>query len=157
MGADIYLKSIFDKNKAEIEPLFDAAVQRRANATTDTEREAAQQEVAKYYDALYAKGYFRDSYNSTSLFAMYGKSWWQLSYDDDGYLPIEEARRLLADLKIVGINEAVFHERFGGRAQNAIGSMSTAEWREYFEKKRAHLIALLEQSIELNEPLYCSV
>lgn len=148
MGADIYLKSIFDKNEAEIKPLLDAAVQRRDNATTDTEREAAQQEVAKYYDALYAKGYFRDSYNDTSLFWLYGKSWWQLNYDDGGYLPIEEARRLLADLKIVGINEAVFHERFGGRAP---------KWREYFEKKRAHLIALLEQSIELNEPLYCSV
>ena len=161
MGADIYLRSVSDKARATHEPLFHEAVERRNQAGKSGDKaaeEAAQAEVSEHYDAMYPDdGYFRDSYNKTSLFWMMDLSWGQFGgIDENGELPIEEAKKLRAQLADNDIDEAKFNKTFGGRVKTDTAS-STEEWREFFADKRNRLIALLDKSIELNEPLYCSV
>ena len=39
------------------------------------EAEAAQAEVAKYFDLMYSEGYFRDSYNVTNVLWRLGLTW----------------------------------------------------------------------------------
>lgn len=152
MGADIYLKSISDKAKAEHQPMFNAACRRREAATTEDERKAIQAEVERHYDAMYPDdGYFRDSYNRTSLFWLYGLSWWQSPIDSSGHLPIDEAKTLRDKLVTTEFPRSKIESEF----KNSDDPVDS--WVEMFTNKRTRLIALLDKSIELNEPLYCSV
>lgn len=80
MGADIYLNSVYKANHAIWQPLFNEAVEERdrLQALGDTaEAKEMQTLVEEYYDKMYERGYFRDSYNSTSLMWLLDMSWWQ--------------------------------------------------------------------------------
>lgn len=156
MGADIYLSSVHDKNKEKYQPLIDTAFAER------DKREYKSDEWKKYDEEgweLYAKMedgcYFRDSYNSSSLFWLFGLSWWAFEgYDDENNMKIEaakELRKTLVDGDIVALVRAKRdREKFypGDTEEDVV---------KYFTEKRDDLVALLDKSIELNEPLYCSV
>src|SRR5580698_2449823 len=77
MGADLYLEKIHHPRMKQYEPLFQAALGKRDSARPKSrEFRAAQREVGKYYDLMYAEGYFRDSYNVTNVLNRLGLSWW---------------------------------------------------------------------------------
>jgi hypothetical protein len=68
MGADLYIENIHYPLMRKYEPLFESAVRRRDSSPPKSkEAEAAQRDVTKYYDLMYSEGYFRDSYNATSV------------------------------------------------------------------------------------------
>jgi hypothetical protein len=77
MGADLYIEDIHIPLLKRYEPLFEAAVRRRDQCQPGSqEAAAAQAEVIKYYDLMFSAGYFRDSYNATSVLWRLGLSWW---------------------------------------------------------------------------------
>lgn len=166
MGADIYLRSVNDKARAEWEPRFKAAVAARDAKYRDKglpvpEGDPLQQAVEEAYDKMNGEGYFRDSYNSTSLFWLLDFSWWSFDgYDKTGHMPVPAMKRLLAAIENKPITDEMmqrWHVKNAGRAKIDDGENSVEAWKEMFVAKRERLMALLRQAIELNEPLYCSV
>jgi hypothetical protein len=125
------------------------------------EKEKAQEEVEKYYNLMYAKGYFRDSYNSTSLFWILGLSWWQDvgSFTKDGKLPIEKCKEILKKVKESKIPSSKKLKDHLQANYTTIddGENSPEKWRKYFIEKKKRLIKFMQKSIDLNEPLNCSV
>jgi hypothetical protein len=151
MGADLYIRSITDPAREKHTPPFNDAVKSRdviARKSGDNSQaiEAAQALVEKYYDAMYPDtGYFRDSYNNSSLFWVLGLSWWNDTgdlLDDDGNLSVDNARKLLAMVESAPLD-----------IPDGAGKKAEA----YFTEKRARFIAFLKRAIELNEPIYCSI
>jgi len=170
MGADIYLNSVHEKHTAKWRPIFDEAVRVRdtkfpkGSDPKAVEASAEQAAVEKAFEQLNAEGYFRDSYNCTSLFHLYDLSWWQSGYIDQETceMPVakmKELRDFLID-NPVEPRMAVWvtkqqADRFGPDFTK--DGNSPKDWEEMFVEKRANLIALLTQAIDLDEPLYCSV
>jgi hypothetical protein len=171
MGADIYLRSINKAAKAEWEPRFNAAVERRNRLDPGTaEHVAAQALVDEAYEGMYGAGYFRDSYNSTRLFGLLDLSWWRSIDDQQGkgwsinskgqmsIRSMRNLRRYLADRAPITATCLKSWERHNrGSATIDDGDNSLAKWAEMFERKRVNLIALLDQAVDLGEPLECSV
>lgn len=167
MGADIYLKSIYNEGREAKELLFKQAADKRDRldklyGRNDSRTVAAQKEVNETYEALFANGYFRDSYNSTSLFWLLGLSWWQLGdelLDEDRNLPIENAKVLLARLESTPVTDENFANWEKARREDGwkFEDNSPAEWRKSFEEKHADLCNLLRASIQYGEPLFWSV
>lgn len=76
MGADLYIEKIHQPLLEKYQPLFDEAVRQRDALPRDSkEAKAAQRKVTRYYDLMYSDGYFRDSYNVTSVLWRLGLSW----------------------------------------------------------------------------------
>jgi hypothetical protein len=160
MGADIYLKSVNSKCQKKNDRLFKSWALRRDQANEEGNKlEAArcQKKVSFYYDAMYAEGYFRDSYNGTSLFQRLGLSWWGLPINKKGLLPIAEMIKLRAKLEVATIPVVTKEELLKQGCSVDEGENSPTSWTKYFEGKKADLITLLDKGIELGEPLYCSV
>lgn len=187
MGADIYLNSIYERQNEKWRPIFEQAVKnrdkfcQRYGEMTDPKLKLQYDKLQAYvneaYEMMAEAGYFRDSYNDTSLFWMLGLSWAKLSdelLDEDYNLPIEAARRHLAVVETARdrfdplFAAWVERERQGkstarGDAYDLEGNNFTgedntvADWEAYFREKLDRWIALLKQSIELNEPLHWSV
>lgn len=106
MGADLYIQSISDKAREKYSPMFDAAVKRRNDAQkagNSKRAEAIQKEVEMYHDKMYPEeGYFRDSYNGTSLFRLLDQSWWQdlgPMLNKKGELSPTKAKKLLEQMR----------------------------------------------------------
>jgi hypothetical protein len=163
MGADIYLNSVHEPARKKAERNFDKWVKARDALPPGPEKEKAQEKVEHYYDAMYEHGYFRDSYNGSSLFWMLGLSWWGLSEelcDKEGNLSIENAKVLLDRLRNTSV-DALFPGWEAAKREEGWpfddDENSPEAWAQHFKDKKARFEALLEQSIELNEPLYWSV
>lgn len=86
MGADLYIPKIQNPLRKEHEPLFNEAVRKRdlmishgepRRGFTQADVDAAQALVNKHHNAMYSAGYFRDSYNSSSLLWVLDLSWWK--------------------------------------------------------------------------------
>jgi hypothetical protein len=160
MGADIYIESIYDKMQKKYRPLFAAAVKKRDAAKSKERQEAYQQEVAKYFDLINGdEGYFRDSYNATSLFAQLGLSWWRdvgaLLPKEGGHMSVSNMKKLLKmveskelpkpkDLKL----EYVKIDK---------GANSLENWHKMFAEKKVQFVAFLKRAIEMKEPIRCSI
>lgn len=168
MGADIYLKSVNERCMAEWKPKFEqAAAVRNAKYPQQgngPEYDALQAAVSEVYDGMYSEGYFRDSYNATSLFGVLGLSWWQSCGEgeliEDGYMQPAKCAELLKTLDATPVTPTLMRgwkSRNSGYATIDDGDNSVESWRQMFERKRETLMSLLKQAIELNEPLYCSV
>jgi hypothetical protein len=159
-NADIYLSSITDRARSMYQPLFDDAVKRRKLAKTEGMKAEWQAKVEKYCDAMHPEdGYFRDSYNATSVFQVMDLSWWELGdrlLDETDHLPIEQAKELLA---MIELRPIVYERVTTHYEQNKLheSKQSIDEWFKYFVAKREKFMALLRKSIELNEPLLWSI
>lgn len=174
MGADIYLKAVYDPHAEKVRPKIDRAIKARNKyigehsisfGNDDAKSKQLQAKVIALYDELHSVGYFRDSYNNTSLFWLLGLSWWQLSEelcDGDRNLPVDKARELLARLEAMPVTPEMV-EAWAARMREKGGVVfddednSVKGWGEMFAEKHKKFCALLRQSIELNEPLYWSV
>lgn len=160
MGADIYLNSVHDKNCKKYETQFNRAVQLRGQASSVVSHEQHQFMVDKYHNLMNSSdGYFRDSYNNSSLFWMYKMSWWDISEelcDNNSYLSIVNAKVLMH--RIIEIKHDHAMNAWLEQQHNKPSSTTTEwEWRTYFAKKREDILTLLRSSIRLNEPLVFSV
>jgi hypothetical protein len=152
MGADLYIESIFDKNKEKYEPLFQAAVQKRDAFPGRSEAaEETQSDVEKYYNLMYSEGYFRDSYNDSSLLWTLGLSWWvdvsNKYIDDEGYISVESARKLISLIEPLPFMK--FPEPVDGESEDDL--------RKYFTEKKEKFLTFLRTAVKLNEKIYASV
>lgn len=76
MGADLYLRDIYEENKKKWEPEFYKAIKERDALPNGAKKDEAQKRVNEAYNQMHASGYFRDSYNDSSLIWKYDLSWW---------------------------------------------------------------------------------
>jgi hypothetical protein len=78
MGANLYINPLHEKQRQQWEPKFEKAARERDRLKLGTpERELAQLTVEKFYDKMYERGYFRDSYNDPNLLWQFRLSWWE--------------------------------------------------------------------------------
>lgn len=184
MGADLFITSINDANEAKHKPAFLAAVEVRdaftklyadrvfaqtefgpkiyeaqravENAATDEQQkqyEVLQAEVGKHYALMNADdGYFRDSYNDSSVAWVLGFSWWSdviPMLDQSGHLPIDKAKKLLAMVESKAVTHEAIADKYPEEPREKVA--------EYYEGKKRRLIEFLKRSIEMGEPILCSL
>jgi len=128
MGADLYLNSVFQKYRDRYAPKFDHWVAKRDalhKAGQQAAADKAQKQVLRYYDKMYQRGYFRDSYNSSNLLWLFELSWWQDVLED---------------------RESVFQANLA-KVKPADGE-TRAEVEKYFREKYERLKAFLRQAID---------
>jgi hypothetical protein len=158
MGADLYLNSVYQQNTDQYKPLFEEWVQRRDTLLArgkDEEAKAAQVKVEEYYDKMYERGYFRDSYNDSNMFWLFGLSWWDdviPMLDDDGLLQVTEVQSLLDTLKE---QESDFEENL--HKKSTWEGWTKSDMETYFRDKYQRLRAFLEEAMTLNEAILCSL
>lgn len=172
MGADIYLNSKFNKNYEEVqkqiddlEALFKSTHKQTVFDVADGDNDKLFELTRPLLDKQYAVGYFRDSYNSSSLLSQLGLSWSSdvgSRLDNDCCLSVEDCKWLLDEINNRRIGESVTEEPMMSRLFSVLGMEKTdtsldAERLEYFVKKKSMLTNLLLDAIEMNEPLYCSI
>ncbi len=151
MGADLYIQSTFKPNNKRYSLKFNEWVAvrdalKQAGKTEQADR--AQQKVTKYYDKMYAKGYFRDSYNMTNLLWQFGVSWWMdvaKLLDVKRRLSPENAQKLLDMLR----------KREGEFKSNL--TRVTREEETYFVEKYEAFKAFLREAIRKKESVACSI
>ena len=159
MGADLYLKSVFQKNRARYEPRFNDWVTIRDALRKAGKMEAAakaQRQVSKYFEKIYARGYFRDSYNPSNLLWLFELSWWQdvldVLTDKKGRMSPNNARRFLQMLEE---REPLFEANLK-KVKLAKGE-TRAEVEQYFREKYKRLKAFLGEAIKRKECIECSL
>jgi len=110
---------------------------------------------------MYEKGYFRDSYNATSLMWRYEFSWWEglpvdghKAMDEEGNISPVECSRLAEWFRENPVPELVPGEL--SYAEDSETVEGCAGWDKFFEKKRQNWIKILDQAVELDESLNCS-
>ncbi len=162
MGADLYIQSNYEKNKAEFKPLFEAAVEERNALPEGKARDAAQRKVIKYSNKMHDEsGYFRDSYNGTSLMRVINMSWWKdigPMINEDGNLEPHKAQMLLEIVrakKIIPITEAFLRESHCQVTKTGLNSVES--WEKSFADRKAEFERFLKRAVNLNEPIRCSI
>ena len=158
MGADLYINKIYQENLEKYEPLFNEAVKKRnAIAENSPAHDVAQKEVTKYYDLMYSKGYFRDSYNGSALFRYLildnaRLSWWKdivPLQNDNGEI---QGEKLMEFLTIILASDFVLPTREQLRENHCqvddIGPNSLEGWHQYLIEKRERLIDFICLAIE---------
>lgn len=149
MGADLYIRSLHNKQAEVWKSCFEEAVRERDKYQRDTaEYDEAQKRVSECYDRLYECGYFRDPYNDWDVLWRFGLSWWNdivPLLNRENCLAVADVRRLLSML-----------DEHQGEFQGNMAECSPGD-REYFENQAKALREFLNQAIELNEPIACSL
>lgn len=203
MGADLYIKSIDNKNKEKYDGVFNRAVEKRNKLTQSFEFSLilnnklvicpdfdepyvinenvakqypkeyvenarrlmdkvnkAQRAVSKAYDNLCGDdGYFRDSYNGTSVLNSLGLSWWQdviPMLNKNNELTPDKAKDLINMIKTAKLKK-ITKESLKANHCKVENETDVFEWKKYYNNKKRRLIKFLSSAIELNEPVYCSL
>ncbi len=162
MGADLYIQQIHKPIMEKYQPLFDAAVIKRDALPKDSQKwKAAQEEVTKYYDLMYSEGYFRDSYNCTSVLWTLDLSWWRdvtPLCDENRDLKGENLKKFR---KIVANANQWLPSRRQLKKQHATvdqeGENCLEEWHKLYTEKRQRLLAFLDQAIQSKTSIHCSL
>lgn len=158
----------FEENVAIPRGLTNKRIQREAKPFTVTDGElaryrkevAAQRLVTKYYDLMFSKGYFRDSYNPSSLFWVLGLSWWAERsgkgrsglINRQGCMMPRSAKKLLARVQGVAVPKLP-----ADWAQKNHCEGTTESWQKYFIEKKKVFEAFLQEAIDAKQPIECSV
>jgi hypothetical protein len=166
MGADIYIVERMERSDvAEFKEKFYEYVNLRNNSIEGSDQYKQYDSLVKdTYDHMYPEdGYFRDSYNESSLFWMLDLSWWQ----DVGSL-IDEMNPVIIDteedysrknndydLDFIGIQKlldmvvnANWHSEFD--------SLSEVD-KNYFIQKREKFINFCQNAINNKWHMTCSI
>jgi len=169
MGADLYIRKVTDAARAEWDSKFEAAVTKRDALRTGpsptpeqkAEYEAAQAEVSRCYDAMHPEtGYFRDSYNATSVMWTLGLSWWK------DVIPMLSKSRSLRGKKLLALVEMIESakqklptkkELVKNHATVDAGENSIESWHKSYVEGRASLIAFLRRAVETKQPVEFSL
>ena len=159
MGADLYLGSVFEKHRDKYQSKFYQWASRRDALQKAGKKQAAdkaQRQASKYFAKMYERGYFRDSYNRTSLLWLFDLSWWgdvlNVLTDEEGMMDTAAARRFL---RLLESREANFEANLG-KVELVDGQMR-AEVESYFRDKYSGLKAFLCEAIKQQEPIECSL
>jgi hypothetical protein len=124
-------------------PLADAKVN-LANARAKLD--AAQAKVSSYYDRMYpSAGYFRDSYNGSSVLARLGLSWW--TDIPGGKLTAEQLRTTLELVKSRKLAPCTEAELRAAHVAIDNDQNSVEAWQNYYINKKRRLVAFLERAI----------
>ncbi|MDA1193236.1 MAG: hypothetical protein O3A46_16290 [Candidatus Poribacteria bacterium] len=141
--------SQFEPHHEKWHKRFVKAVERRDRSKEGTPEYAeAEKEAERCYVEMYEQGYFRDSYNPSSVLWQFGLSWWEQIaelLDEEHRLTPDKAKRLLDMLKE--------HEP---RFQANLSDLRKQE-REYFQWKYAAFQAFLNEAIRRKESIDCSI
>ena len=166
MGADLYIKSIYDPFNDEFNARLKPVLAKRDSLGNGTPAFQAYQEVTveplleEYYGQdPTVNGYFRDSYNSTSVLGFLGLSWWNdfKPNTKSEYTPTA-CKRFIR--KLTAAQEPTVQEWAAREYTRVIldeGENSPESWLQYFRDKRRNLIRFFELAIDLNEPIEASV
>jgi len=175
MGADLYIKQLHDPVVKKYGPLFEKAVAVRDHLKAEGDRlpkkseigqrmrslsDAAQELVTFLFDGMYEQGYFRDSYNATSVLWRLGLSWWKDVIplcDDKHNLAGENLHRLRDMVAQAELRLPTKEELKENGAEPDKDGNGLEEWHNYYREKRETLLAFLNQAIELNTAVYCSL
>ena len=159
MGADLCLNSVFRKHRDRYAPKFDHWVAKRDTLNKAGQQAAAdeaQKQVLKYYDKMYQRGYFRDSYNSSNLLWLFELSWWrdvlEVLVAKDGKMSPENT---VYFLRLLEDRESLFQANLA-KVKPADGE-TRAEVKQYFRKKYERLKAFLRKAIDRKECIQCSL
>lgn len=162
MGADLFIEQIYTPNRNRYASLALAAQQiLNQCAPGSAEAEAAKAEVIFYSDQMFSAGYFRDSYNGTSVLTRLGLSWWQNVrplLDKNGVLKgkaLKQFRKMVHDaqLKLPTSEElAEAHMQLDAEGENSL-----AGWHKYFREQRALLLEFIDQAIAWEGTILCSL
>jgi hypothetical protein len=163
MGADLYIQSFHTKNQLQYRPAFEQALRARDLAVDqkdDAKIDAAQKEVERLWDLVNGDdGYFRDSYNGTSVMNFLGLSWWLNvipMLDDDGKLTPKKCVDLWNSINSAPIPKVT--KEFCESNNLGLDDECTLEtWQAYFEKKRNTLLSFIKSAIANNEPIDTSL
>jgi hypothetical protein len=149
MGADLYINSLYDSQRARWERRFEAAVKHRDSLPADSpDHNEAQAQVDHCFEQMRSRGYFRDPYNDWDLLWHFGLSWWSdviPMLDEDCRLTVGAATRLLAMLTE---REGVFGQRLSALSESDA---------QYFRDRYVELRQFLNQAVALGEPIECSL
>lgn len=176
MGADLYIRSSYDRLQQQHQRDFELAVARRDKAKTSTEHDRAQREVSRLYGAMHSPdAYFRDGYNKWCVLAQLDLSWWQdvaPKLEEDDSLPLIEVTWLLDEVRSRRLTcqgqpteeqviAAEVIAQVSGQRQRSTQAETlqtySAEDVEWFVARKAALIAFLETALELGEKPVCSL
>jgi hypothetical protein len=161
MGADLYIKSIQKKTEEKFKPKFDAACLKRDKLVRGTPAyNTAQKSVSRYYDKMYADGYFRDSYNGSGIAGRLNFSWWNYVgplLDKEGFMSVENMKAFLARIEATNLELPTEKELRENHCTVDKGQNSLAKWHENYVNRKAELVKFLQKAIKLNEPIYCSI
>tara|TARA_R100000655_G_scaffold1668_7_gene6436 strand:+ start:1236 stop:1712 length:477 start_codon:yes stop_codon:yes gene_type:complete len=157
MGADLYLGRLFRENYDKHRGPFDKAIEERKTAGTDKERDVAQERVEELYDRMYSLGYFRDSYNNSSLFLKLELSWWE---DFPRFTDVKDVngvreQTVLTPKGAKALKKVVNNENRKEKFFKNIES-EDKQGQEYFIEKYKELNAFLDTAIEKNIDVECS-
>jgi hypothetical protein len=149
MGADLYIWPLHQRQRQQWEPPFEEAVRQRDSLAVGTdEHRKAQERVKKCFDRMFERGFYRDPYNDWDLLWKFDLSWWSdviPMLDDQGQLPVEQARRLLG---LLSEREDVFALKLAEMPAND---------QQYFRRRYTDLQKFLHEAIELNTPIDASL
>jgi hypothetical protein len=171
MGVDIYLESVWKP--------FEAGLKKRFAELDCTDPVAFSD--AMFEIMMSSGGYFRNAYNQSDIMKAMGLSWpgTVIPMLDDDKLPIDKARELLALIEARPITNETYLKHYvqiragmhGGPLmawlQERVPELAATqppqdcapldEFLVHAVTRRERLIGLLRKSIELNEPLLCSL
>lgn len=161
MGADLYIESLYEANRKKYEGLFEKWVKVRDGFDRGSEAAAeAQKEVSLYFDRMHAKGYFRDSYNDSSVLWLYGLSWWEdvssKLVNKKGMLTPTACDRLLV---LLDGKQAAFEVTLKAKLADKewVGSEKPEEIEKYMVEKAKRLRAFLKLAIKMKEGVRASL
>lgn len=72
--------------------------------------------------------------------------------DDDGFLPLDAAKKFIGWIENYPITAVVIQSSMLTADDEAL-----KEWLDYFVAKRKRLLEFLRRSLNLQEPIYCSL
>jgi hypothetical protein len=149
MGADLYINSVFQRQREDWEPEFYKATALRDSLQRGSpEYEKAQAQAEEYYEKMYERGYFRDPYNDHDLLWKFNLSWW------DDVVPMLNARSELTIAQACHLLD-MLQERHNIFLLKL--APLPAEERKYFLDRYADLQKFINDAIELNSPIDASL
>ncbi len=175
MGAELYLRSEYDRLQKLHQSDFELAVAKRDTAKTAAEQNLAQREVERIHALMHESGYVKDPYNKFSLFGQLQLSWWNdvaKRLEPDDSLPLESCIWLLEEVRSRRLScqvqpteeQAIAAEVVAALAGS--GSTSTkpelietysSSDLEWFLHQKRRLLRFLEDCIDRNEKPVCSL
>jgi hypothetical protein len=172
MGVDIYLQSIW-------KPFAETFSPPKPTAPLENAADAVAFLTGRF-DAMRASGgYFRNGYNSGDVMRAMGMSWHDTVYpmlDDQGHLPIERARELIAMIEARPLTREQVathllknftsghwvrpsdHDAILEATAGQTGPKAEPDFDHlsgFLNARRDELLAILRKSVELDEPLIC--
>lgn len=177
MGADLYIEPIYTEHKAEHQPAWDKAVELRdlhmkehncsliwnMDGTIDTKKTCAilgklQAAVEAADNVLFQDnpGYFRDSYNNSSIFWRLGRSWWRDTgtwLNKDNNMSPRRAKNFLVQIKALPIKAVTKDEEWASK----MAKKQIDEWNTYFVEKKARFEAFLQRAVDAKQYIHFSV